>query len=91
MRRFAFILVIMALSFSMAHAITIGSCADGTQYGKCSTVNPGSWCTGIMASPTLGALLSKCPCANYQGWVQQGDGDSAVCVQAKCADGTLNG
>ena len=91
MKRFAFILAIIALAFGMAHAITVGSCADGTQYGKCSSINPGSWCTGTLSSPALGTLLTKCPCSSYPGWVQQGAGDEATCVQAKCADGTLNG
>ena len=91
MGKFAFVLAFIALALGMAHAITVGNCADGTQYGKCSSVNPGSWCTGIMDSPTLGALLTKCPCSNYPGWVQEGTGDDATCVQSKCADGTMNG
>ncbi len=91
MRHFAFILVILALAFGAAHAITIGSCADGTQYGKCSTVNPGSYCTGDITAPGLQVYVAMCKCEAVSGWIQQGDGNDAVCAQAKCADGTLNG
>ncbi|MFA5021315.1 MAG: hypothetical protein WC517_04635 [Patescibacteria group bacterium] len=75
----------------MAHAVTVGSCADGTQYAKCSTANPGSYCIGSISAPTLQLYVSKCPCEAVSGWVQQGAGDDATCVQAKCSDGTLNG
>ena len=91
MRQFAFILAVLALAFGAAHAITVGSCTDGTQYGKCSTVNPGGYCTGSISSPSIQVYVAKCKCEAVSGWVQQGDGDSATCVQAKCADGTLTG
>ncbi|MFA5929254.1 MAG: hypothetical protein WC861_00040 [Candidatus Micrarchaeia archaeon] len=90
MRFFAFVLAFAAFALGMAYAY--GSpCADGTPYGQCSSANPGSWCTGIAQSPSLGLLLSKCPCSKYNGYVQEGTGDDATCVQAKCADGTMNG
>jgi hypothetical protein len=91
MKRFAFILTFLALAFGTAHAIAVGSCADGTQYGKCSTVNPGGYCTGSINAPTLQVYVAKCKCEAVSGWIQQGDGDDATCVQAKCADGSLTG
>ena len=39
----------------------------------------------------LGVNLNICPCSKFAGWEQQGTGDDATCVQAKCADGTMNG
>ena len=90
MRFFAFVLAFATLALGIAYAYG-NPCADGTAYGQCSSANPGSWCTGVATSPALGTLLTKCPCSNYLGWVQEGSGDNAVCVQAKCADGTLNG
>jgi len=91
MRHFAFILAFAALALGMAHAITVGNCADGTQYGKCSTVNPGSYCTGSINAPNLQTYVAKCKCEAVAGWVQEGDGESATCIQAKCTDGTTNG
>jgi hypothetical protein len=90
MRQFAFVFALLALSFGMAHAITVGSCSDGTQYGKCSTVNPGSYCTGSISSPNLQIYVANCKCEAVAGWVQQGSGDEATCIQAKCTDGTSN-
>ena len=81
------LIVISGLSF----AIDVGNCADGTQYGKCSAKFPGQYCTGNIASPTLGALLTACPCSKFPGYVQQGDGDTATCIAAKCTDGTDSG
>ena len=72
-------------------AITVGSCADSTQYGKCSTINPGSYCTGSISAPALQVYVAMCRCEAVSGWIQQGSGDDATCVQAKCADGTTNG
>ncbi|MFA6328927.1 MAG: hypothetical protein WCY41_05770 [Candidatus Micrarchaeia archaeon] len=90
MRFFAFVLAFAAFALGMAYAY--GSpCADGTLYGQCSSVNPGNLCTGIATAPSLGVLLTTCPCSKYSGWVQEGTGDDATCVQAKCSDGTLNG
>lgn len=91
MRHFAFVLAFLALALGPAHAITVGSCADGTQYGKCSTANPGSYCTGSISAPNLQIYVAMCKCEAVAGWVQQGDGESAVCVQAKCTDGTMSG
>jgi hypothetical protein len=91
MRHLAFILAFAALALGMAHAITVGSCADGTQYGKCSTTNPGSYCTGSISAPSLQLYVAMCKCEAVAGWVQQGEGEGATCVQAKCADGTTNG
>jgi len=91
MRHVAFVFAFLALALGTAHAITVGSCADGTAYGKCSAVNPGSYCTGSISAPSLQTYVAKCPCNAVAGWEQQGEGDSAVCVQAKCADGTMSG
>jgi hypothetical protein len=97
MSRFAFVLAIVALAggifASGALSIPTGTCADGTPYGKCSDKNPGQYCTGVSGSLTLGVNLKACPCTKWAalGWVQEGSGDSAVCVQAKCTDGTANG
>ena len=60
-------------------------------YGKCSTVNPGSYCTGSISSPNLQTYVAMCNCEKVAGWVQQGSGDDATCVQAKCTDGTTSG
>jgi len=90
MRHFASVLVFLALALGMAHAVTVGNCADGTQYGKCSTVNPGSYCTGSISAPNLQVFVSHCPCTVAAGWVQDGQGDDATCIQAKCTDGTTN-
>jgi len=75
----------------MPHAIEAASCADGTPYGKCSTKNPGQYCTGSIYAPTLGTLLSVCPCSKFLGYVQQGEGETATCILAKCTDGTEAG
>lgn len=91
MKVFAFILAFAALALGMAHAITLGNCADGTQYGKCSTVNPGSYCTGSIDTPSLQTYVAMCKCEAVAGWVQQGEGNDATCVQSKCTDGTTNG
>lgn len=91
MRIFTFVLAFAALALGMAHAIAVGNCADNTQYGKCSTANPGSYCTGSINAPTLQIYVAKCKCEAVSGWVQEGSGDTATCVQAKCNDGTLTG
>lgn len=89
--RSSFVIAIVALFVlaGMAAAIDLGSCADGTKYGKCSTQNPGSYCTG--SPPALMTYTALCKCTDVFGWTQQGTGDDATCVQAKCDDGTLNG
>ena len=91
MRIFAFVLAFTALALGMAHAF--GSpCADGTQYFECSTVSPGYLCTLNGLEQSVDNPNGKsCPCTVVAGWEQQGSGDSATCVQAKCADGTLTG
>ena len=91
MGKFAFVLAFVAVALGMAHAVTVGNCADGTQYGKCSTINPGGYCTGSISAPTLQVYVAMCQCEKVSGWMQSGTGDDATCIQAKCADGTLNG
>ena len=81
----------MVIFSSPSFAITTGSCSDGTPYGQCSTVTPGDWCHGTLATPTLDLFITQCPCEAVQGYTQQGTGDSATCVQAKCDDGTKMG
>ncbi|MEM4633637.1 MAG: hypothetical protein QW275_00615 [Candidatus Anstonellaceae archaeon] len=83
------VLLAVAFLFQFAYAIDMGSCADGTPYGKCSTKNPGHYCTG--SPPTLQLYTNLCKCESVPGWVTQGTGDSATCVQAKCDDGTMSG
>ncbi|MCX8197269.1 MAG: hypothetical protein N3G80_03065 [Candidatus Micrarchaeota archaeon] len=62
-------------------------CVDGTKHGSCSKVTPGLYCIDGKLHP----YLQLCPCNLVPGWVQQGQGDDATCVQAKCADGTEAG
>jgi hypothetical protein len=68
----------------------INSCADGTQYGKCSSANPGQYCSGSLSAPTLGLTLSICPCSSFSGYVQQGSGDTASCVASRCGNVNAN-
>lgn len=82
---------LIAFSGIASAQLVVGNCADGTQYGKCSAKFPGQYCTGNINSPTLGALLTACPCSKFPGYVQQGDGDTATCIAAKCTDGTASG
>ena len=72
-------------------AFAAGTCSDGTAYGKCSSANPGSYCTGTLDSPALGVTLLVCPCDKFPGYIQEGEGDNAVCVLSKCTDGTEGG
>jgi len=72
-------------------SLPIAYCVDGTGYGKCSTVNPGNYCTGSVSAPNLMTYVTQCKCEAVSGWVQQGTGDTATCVQGKCIDGTTNG
>lgn len=62
-------------------------CVDGTKHFKCSTVTPGLLCN----DGHLIQYVAYCPCSKVAGWVQQGEGESATCVQAKCSDGTDSG
>jgi hypothetical protein len=62
-------------------------CVDGTKHFKCSTVTPGLLCN----DGHLIQYVSYCPCSKMPGWVQQGEGETASCVQAKCSDGTDSG
>ncbi|MCX6771323.1 MAG: hypothetical protein NTX79_04670 [Candidatus Micrarchaeota archaeon] len=92
MKSFAFVLAFAALALGMAHAVTTNNCPDGTKYFECSKINPGYLCTG--SGPSLSIYNpngKQCPCEAVAGWEQQGTGVDAVCVQKKCADGTLNG
>ena len=78
--------VIAAVFAGTAFAIETRPCVDGTAYGKCSTANPGQYCTGSLTSPTLGPLISVCPCSNFPGYVQEGSGETATCIAAKCGN-----
>lgn len=84
---FAAVIVISGMGF----AIDVANCADGTPYNGCSTKSPGYWCHGLINAPTLENYPTKCPCTNQPGWVQEGEGDNAKCIQAKCDDGTKVG
>ncbi len=86
----------LALSFAFISLLLAGithafgePCADKTTYGHCSTANPGNYCTGTPSA--LQFYVALCKCEAVPGWVQQGSGDSASCVQAKCPDGSSNG
>ena len=82
----ALALVSILALFGIAHALDLGSCPDGTQYGKCSTKNQGNYCTGT--PPALQIYTLLCKCESVPGWITQGAGENAICVQAKCDDGT---
>ncbi|MCX8174836.1 MAG: hypothetical protein N3E51_01380 [Candidatus Micrarchaeota archaeon] len=82
---------LVALFFSASVSFAAGVCSDGTPYGKCSTVNPGNYCTGALESPSLSMYPRLCRCEAVPGWVQQGEGDTATCIRAKCSDGTAAG
>jgi len=60
---------------------SIGNCADGTQYGKCSTVTHGMYCGGSVSAPILG-LDSRC--ASTTTSPNSG-------IPSNCADGTPYG
>ncbi|MEM4348332.1 MAG: hypothetical protein QXN37_02060 [Candidatus Anstonellaceae archaeon] len=83
-----------ATLFAAVFLLTVGfvfagtaSCQDGTKHGSCSKVNPGLYCIDGKLHP----YVSFCPCSAVPGWKQQGEGENAVCVQEKCADGTESG
>lgn len=82
------LIVVSGLAFS---AVDTAPCSDGTAYGKCSTKNPGNWCTGAPGSHALMPYVTLCPCTVVAGWIQSGTGDAATCIQAKCDDGSTNG
>jgi|GEM_PF-1072306 len=83
-------LIVVALVLASGIAFAYGEpCADGTKYGQCSTKSPGLYCTGT--PPILQPYVALCPCEKVNGYLQQGTGDSATCVQALCGDGTKNG
>ena len=86
----AFVAAAMAFA-GLAYAVDTSPCSDGTAYGHCSTVNPGNFCTGSVSSPGLAPYTNFCICENVPGWVTQGTGETATCVQAKCDDGTKMG
>jgi hypothetical protein len=91
--RFLSLLLVLA-GFVLAFAglgHSAGVCADGTAYGACSTRNPGQYCIGNLDSPALGTLITICPCSRFPGYIQEGEGDTANCVLAKCDDGTNAG
>ncbi|MCX8197987.1 MAG: hypothetical protein N3F07_02205 [Candidatus Micrarchaeota archaeon] len=87
--KMAFAFVLLVSAFGLGHALEMGSCADGTPYGKCSTKNPGHYCTG--SPPALQLYTNLCKCEAVPGWITQGTGEQANCVQAKCDDGTMSG
>lgn len=84
-------LMLVAFVFAALMAGTlfaaITDCADGTKYFKCSTANPGYLC----AVGGLQLYTKQCPCTDVAGYIQQGDGDTATCVLAKCSDNTQSG
>jgi len=63
------------------------SCIDGSKHFECSKTQPGLLCN----DGKLINYVSFCPCSKLPGWVQQGEGETATCIQAKCSDGTENG
>lgn len=81
-------LALLAFAAGVSYALTISNCADGTQYGICSTAHPGMWCHGSIEAPTLDLFIDQCPCTAVAGYVQVGTGDTASCELAKC--GSLN-
>jgi hypothetical protein len=81
----AFAIVALAAS-GIASAGTSG-CADGTKHWGCSTTQPGFVCI----DGSLSSYVSFCPCSKFPGYQQQGEGDFATCIQAKCSDGSSNG
>ncbi|MFA6489226.1 MAG: hypothetical protein WCT52_00930 [Candidatus Micrarchaeia archaeon] len=85
------IVVLIALSGAVFAEIDTSPCSDGTPYGKCSTANPGNWCTGSPGAHALMQYVALCSCTAVPGWIQDGTGDTATCVQATCDDGTKNG
>ena len=92
MKFLALVIVSLIVVSGMAFAtVDTSPCPDGTAYGKCSTANPGNWCTGAPGSHALMQYVTLCPCTVVAGWVQSVDGDAATCVQALCDDGTKNG
>ena len=92
MKSFLLAALVLAIAAGLVFAdIDTSPCSDGTAYGKCSTANPGNWCTGSPGAHALMQYVQLCSCEAVPGWVTQGSGDAATCVQAKCNDGTLNG
>lgn len=63
------------------------SCVDGSKHWECSKKYPGQVCIDGKLQP----YVSRCPCSVVPGYVQQGDGDTATCIAAKCSDGTDSG
>lgn len=80
------ILFALAILTSVSFAAT-NPCSDGTAYFKCSAKSPGMVCGPNGLEP----YVKLCPCTSYPGYVQQGEGDTATCVLAKCDDGTASG
>lgn len=79
----AAVIVISGLSFAATN-----DCNDGTKYFKCSVT---SGYVGFRCAP--GGLVRDltCECEAVPGYMTQGTGDDATCVQAKCDDGTKVG
>ncbi|GAG23213.1 unnamed protein product, partial [marine sediment metagenome] len=71
----------------LVSGIEAGNCSDGTPYGQCSAANPGMWCTGTLASPTLQLYVEHCPCSINSNYVEV----SGTCVLKEgCAYGTIS-
>lgn len=85
--RFGIFGLLFFLLFAGSAFAGTADCVDGTKYYKCSTTQPGLLCN----DGKLIAAVSICPCdKDVPGWTQQGTGDDATCVRAKCSDGTDN-
>jgi len=78
----------VVIVFSGAFFAATSDCLDGTKYFKCST-NPNN--VGYRCGPNGLVRDLTCPCEAVPGFITQGTGDSATCVQAKCDDGTKTG
>ncbi len=77
-----FLIALSGLSFALT-----SDCSDGTAYFDCSTKSPGYLC----GPSGLVLYVQQCPCDQFPGYVQEGTGDTATCVLAKCSDGTEAG
>lgn len=86
MRVWSIVLAFAVLALGMAFAAT-SDCSDGTKYFKCSTGSPGYLC----GPGGLVLYTKQCPCSQFPGYIQEGEGDTATCILAKCSDNTQNG
>src|SRR3989344_4400452 len=79
----AAVIVISGLSYAATN-----DCTDGTKYFDCSKT-PGY--IGFRCAPSGLVRDLTCQCEAVPGYITQGTGDDATCVQAKCDDGTKQG